>query len=164
MVTENEGQYSSIKRSYFDENVFDKEIYFMSISNCRCRPVFWNSRSQTHRVSVPLKCLNQWGKGVTYIPEGSRHCPNFLWGFPASAASCRLPPLSDRVGLRSCCWLLVCTGKKKAVIFSMLCSPASFCTGLDPCFILRKEENILINRQMGKNSCGTFIQQNPTWP
>lgn len=43
-----------------------------------------------------------------YLPEGKRHCPNFLWGFPASAASCRLPPLSDSVGLRSCCWLLVC--------------------------------------------------------
>lgn len=43
------------------------------------------------------------------VPEGRRHCPNFLWGFPASAASWRLPPRSDRVGLSSCCWLLVCT-------------------------------------------------------
>lgn len=50
-----------------------------------------------------------------YIPEGRRHCPNFLWGLPASAASCRLPPLSDRVGLRSCCWLLVCMRKNQAV-------------------------------------------------
>lgn len=62
-----------------------------------------------------FKCLSQWRKDSMYIPEGRRHCPNFLWGLPASAASCRLPPLSDRVGLRSCCWLLVCMRKNQAV-------------------------------------------------
>lgn len=69
----------------------------------------------------PTECrhLNQWRRDPEHKPEGSRHCPNFLWGFPGSVASCRPPPLSDSVGLRSCCWLLVCAGEMRRLGFCL---------------------------------------------
>ena len=72
------------------------------------------SETQTPQSVDAPRTPDSMEKGLGHTPEGSRHCPIFLWGFPGSAESCRPPPLSDSVGLRSCCWLLVCVGDRAA--------------------------------------------------